>query len=314
MSALHLSIFLTFVILKSPSIAENTSLKSLRDKLPKNQNIVSNKAYEKPNIFFKNSTDTIQISSPTQFKYESTYEARIYIPKELVSIYSTARRGFVFSELTDSEEHKTLSVTSNRLAGGNFPTSPPGRLMFATPLLLDTWHHIAFVQAGGSQRLYFNGQLVGSRPIRVKTDIGDSDEKGYVGARHYVNKVFTSFIGHIDSLRLSNIARYRGNKFEPPTGKMQPDSHTVLLYNFELEDYYQRDGLTLVKDRSGSDRHGILGIGFSEATSPTIVIPPALQSELASENSHSWLWQIGIISFGILAIGGSAIYLYKSKW
>jgi hypothetical protein len=104
------------------------------------------------------------------------------------------------------------------LAGFNWPLYPGVGLGSSKPLAPDAWHHIAFVQGGGTQRLYLNGQIVGTRP--AAGDIGDSDGGGFVGAIFRDGGIAPSFIGHLDALRVSNVARYSGDSFEAPTGSL----------------------------------------------------------------------------------------------
>lgn len=220
--------------------------------------------FERPNIFFNNPTDTIQISGQTVLGNESTYEAGIYFPSGIGAF------GLVFDEFKYGLEDKVLAAGPNLLYGYNFPNFPNYALSgitSTTPLASDTWHHIAFVQGGGTQRLYLDGQMVGTRP--AAGDIWDSDGGGFLGALFSPS----SFIGHLDTFRISNVARYTGNSFEAPKGDLTSDANTQLLYNFILEDYFQQDGDTWVSDLSGNGRNGRFGTGFAGATSPSIVVP-----------------------------------------
>lgn len=325
-ATIKLSTLLAWMTLIFPSVAQTPSWESLRSKFPETIRFSGNKAFEKANIFFDEATDTILISGQTELEYECTFEARIYIPESVV-ILRKYRNGLIFDEYTEDREHKVLRGGKS-LSGKSFPSPPQiGSLHGGgrTEIKSDRWQHIAFVQNIDSQSLYLNGRLIVSRPIEPNTDIGDGEGVGYVGATppHPKKRKHKSFLGHIDSLRLSKIARYRGNKFEPPAGKMAADEHTVLLYNFELEEYFQRDGFIWVKDLSGSDRHGKLGTDIDGATSPSIVVfdrdrlPPQPQSQSQSQvetKPQSFIIVLLPIIFGVLLIGSSAIYLYKSQW
>ena len=77
------------------------------------------------------------------------------------------------------------------------------------------------------------------------------------------------FLGLIDSLRLSNVARYSGNSFVPTIGNLSPDANTLLLFNFD-----ESPGSTTIADLSGNGHTGTLATGFREATPPTLSPEP----------------------------------------
>ncbi|MFB2982773.1 LamG-like jellyroll fold domain-containing protein [Microseira sp. BLCC-F43] len=264
--------------------------------LPRDVIYSTDGTFNRPNIFFNNPTDTIQISGQTVLGNQSTYEARIYFPSDI------GANGVVFDEFKWSFEDKWLSAGPDGLAGynyPNYPNEPLTALKSRTTLAPDTWHHIAFVQGGGTQRLYLNGQIVSSRP--GTGDIWDSDGSGFLGAifrdapSNIYDKFASSFIGHLDTFSISNVARYTGNSFEAPTGDLTPDANTQLLYNFNLEDYFQQNGRTWISDLSGNGRNGRFGTGFAGATSPSIVVPVEPQEPTRVPEPASVL---GLLAFG----------------
>jgi hypothetical protein len=102
--------------------------------------------FDSPNIFFNDSTDTIQISGQTVLGEESTYEARIYFPT------NGGAGGRVFNEWKGSLEDKTLYAGLGGLAGFNWPLYPGVVLGSRTPLAPDAWHHVVVVEMEGSAR------------------------------------------------------------------------------------------------------------------------------------------------------------------
>ncbi|HBB35256.1 MAG TPA: hypothetical protein DDZ80_17840 [Cyanobacteria bacterium UBA8803] len=253
-----------------------------------------NTVFDRPNIFFDNPQDTIEISGQTWLGAESTYEARIYFPSNVGAF------GFVFNEFTDSYEDKTLAAGPSSLFGFNFPLYTDNVLTTSISIATDTWHHIAFVQGGGTQRLYLDGQIVASRP--GVGDIWDSNGGGFLGAISRNGNVYNSFIGHLDTLRISNVARYSGNSFEIPLGDLSSDSSTQILYNFNLEDYFQQNSLTWVSDLSGNGHHGRFGTGFAGATSPSIIVPivPVDRESVPEPSSTLCLLAFGACGAGSL--------------
>jgi hypothetical protein len=62
---------------------------------------------------------------------------------------------------------------------------------------------------------------------------------------------------------VSDVARYSGASFAPPTGDLPSDANTLLLYHFD-----EAPGSTTVADSGPLGRTGTLGQGFAKATSP----------------------------------------------
>ena len=109
------------------------------------------------------------------------------------------------------------------------------------------WHHVAGVYDGLESRLYVDGALVktvirrGTRrrnqlPLMVGADVGPRGQ------------AMAHFDGSIDAVRLSTVARYRGDGFDP-VRRFDPDEETVLLLN--LDDIVGR----WVYDSSGRGTH-----------------------------------------------------------
>ncbi|GAB4382541.1 MAG: metallophosphoesterase [Phycisphaerales bacterium] len=98
-------------------------------------------------------------------------------------------------------------------------------------LQVGRWYHLAGVFDGSEVRIYVDGKLVDSKPgsgERTRNELpliigGDVDRSG---------AMTSPFAGRIDSVRLSSVARYAGRAFTPAR-RSEPDSHTVLLLNFD---------------------------------------------------------------------------------
>lgn len=207
---------------------------------------------------FDQVSDTIAIPGNTTVGGALTIEARVRFCE---SLPSTDAHGHIFAEQESALEEKTLRGGATGIVGwahrglGEFP------LGVTVPVSENVWHHVAFVVQGSEERLYLDGVLAGSRVLSgsVTNSAGSAMAVGAlrdVDAPPYRN----SFRGVLDEVRVSNVVRYSGSAFNPPTGDLASDGNTVLLYHFNGN----------ANDSSPSGFHGTLGIGFSGATSPLI--------------------------------------------
>jgi len=91
------------------------------------------------------------------------------------------------------------------------------------------WQHVAGVFDGEEARLYVDGKLIASLPgsgVRRTNALplvigGDVNNRGDAGS---------FFAGQIDSVRISETARYAGDTFSPQR-QLEHDEHTVLLHS-----------------------------------------------------------------------------------
>ena len=111
------------------------------------------------------------------------------------------------------------------------------------------WHHVAGVFDGAEVRLYVDGKLVAS-----KAGAGARTRNAlpfYIGADPTGRGNPSSQItGKLDDVRLSKVARYRGESFEPPP-RHEPDADTVLLVACD------RDFGPWTPDRSPNHAHPV---------------------------------------------------------
>ncbi|MEO0481019.1 MAG: LamG-like jellyroll fold domain-containing protein [Planctomycetota bacterium] len=128
-------------------------------------------------------------------------------------------------------------------AGGAYGTArdPDARLRE------DRWHHVAGVFDGEEVRVYVDGRLAGGEARsgrRRRNDLplilgGDVNRNGGTSL----------FTGHLDEIRLSTVARYRGEVFVPER-RFAADEHTWLLLHCD------RQVGPFQPDASGHGRHG----------------------------------------------------------
>ena len=218
-------------------------------------------------VSFDDESDTIVMAGHTVLGTSTTFEARIYLPTGVGAF------GTVFNEWTNFAEDKLLFAGPTGLRGYVAPVV--GLLLVASvDLDADEWHHIAFVQdaGAGEQRLYLDGVKVASRAGSGEIGDGGGDGFGhpFLGAIFRDGILNESFLGYLDTFRISDNARYTGDSFTAPTGDLTDDANTVALFNFAPADFVFDDNKTTVADLSGNGHTGTLGTGFPDATLPRI--------------------------------------------
>jgi hypothetical protein len=93
------------------------------------------------------------------------------------------------------------------------------------------WYHIAGVYDGREVRLYVDGELAGR--TRATGDRKTNNLPLIIGGDVTSRGGAMSFFhGQIDDLRLSSVARYKGDRFEPRR-RLAADEQTLLLMNFD---------------------------------------------------------------------------------
>ena len=217
---------------------------------------------------FNSLTDTIRVDGDSVLGTAATFEARIM----LLSPHQSGD-GRVFNEWKSGAEDKILSMSASAGGGMAWPSTGLG---YSATIPQNVWHHLAYVYDGNQERLYLDGSLVLSQPTSGGPNISNSPSSTCaVGAIYRDGRVCEGFVGLIDTLRISTVARYSGAGFQPPDGDLTSDSYTNLLYTFN-----ESAGSTTVTDLSANGRNGNLGTGFAGATSPELVAVPEPSSLL----------------------------------
>jgi hypothetical protein len=208
------------------------------------------------------------LTSGTTLGTAATVEARIFLPTGANAF------GKVFNEWENFTEDKQLNAGATGLSGYYHAVSSGTPINDDTALTLDTWHHIAFVYedaaaSGSEYRRYLDGTLVES--ASASGDISDGGGLPFIGAICRDGGINSSFLGYLDTIRVSNIARYSGSSFSAPTGDLTTDANTLVLFNFSPGDFFDDMGVPKVNDLSGNDNDGTLGGGCDgQLTSPTV--------------------------------------------
>lgn len=216
---------------------------------------------------FGRSTDTIRVDNNlVALGASATYEARILFTPQHAGF------GLIFNEHTFALEDKQLLAGPEgiRAFSHGLTTETPGEITASVRLASNVWHHVAYVYDGAQERLYLDGVLVTSRS--ASGSIRNNSGFAAVGSNYREGAGRRpGFVGYIDTLRISTVARYSGERFSPPMGDLPGDGQAVLLYNFK-----EPVGQTLAMDESPLNRTGRLGLPpGTSATAPAFTFDPA---------------------------------------
>ena len=210
---------------------------------------------------FSAATDTIRIAGNTVFPtVDCTYEMRIRIAPE--SPVGAA----LITEQQDSVEHKSITMTQS-FFGGYFVRGigcgNENNVNLATPLLAQ-WHHVAWVRAGSTARLYIDG-IVRNTWNSQTTCIYDAPNSVMcIGKMFFATNAQTnSFLGDIDWIRITQGALYTQGFVPPLEAAVNANSETQLLLKFN-----DASGSTTVYDESPNHFVCTLGTG---GTAPALV-------------------------------------------
>jgi hypothetical protein len=147
-----------------------------------------------------------------------------------------------------------MNFSGDGFAAGNLTTS--------------VWYDLAYVFNGSQENIYVDGNLVGSQSAGGEIGIG-TDNLMAIGAMFRDGGTAPSFIGDIESLRISDVARYSSDSYPASMSDFADDPSTLLLYDF---DRLSPDSSS-IPDLSGNGHDGVFGVGFDGATSPVVVVP-----------------------------------------
>jgi hypothetical protein len=114
------------------------------------------------------------------------------------------------------------SVGGIRSVFGNGSTNNAANFSW-TPSI-NQWYHIACVRNGSTFKVFIDGVEIGSLTLTIS--IADTAAPLVIGTSQTV--ATSVFVGFIDEVRISNIARYTSN-FTPSSTEFTSDSNTLLL-------------------------------------------------------------------------------------
>lgn len=214
---------------------------------------------------FADPLDTIRISGDTVVSEAITIEA-------VLILSDASGLGRVYTEHNEGLEDKQLRVRPQVVDGFAYPRGLPSTLRADLCMPIGRPVHVAFVSDGVEERIYVGGTLAASRGASgLIGNASTSSQAHVVGAvkRSDIPFPLNSFVGAIDTLRVSSDAIYVGTEFDAPADDLTATESTVLLYNFN-----ELPGATTVADESGNGLHGDVGVGFDGATAPEFTADP----------------------------------------
>lgn len=204
------------------------------------------------------STDTIEVAGHTAVTDAMTMEARLMLTCE------DEAGGVVYNEWQAFAEDKQFGVTPGGFWAYAHPINAGNVFSVNTPISVNEWHHVAYVYDGAEERLYLDGKKVAARPASGQISHGDFAIL-HVGTIPRDGHENHTFVGFLDTLRISNVARYLGNSFNPPQGDLTPKQGTELLFNFN-----DPHGSDTVQDESHNAFVGTLGAGPCVCSMPSL--------------------------------------------
>lgn len=180
---------------------------------------------------FLNPSDTILVHGNTVFvQGDFTYEMHVW--------FDPGSYGQVISEQRDTYEDKVLILGDNRYNVSTCYASADGNDSGTlAELQPGRWMHLAYVKHGADRTLYVDGMAVLQFPPAINC-YGDSPDSWMslgmfrYGAGYYPTAAFPSFLGKLDWIRVSNVARYTSAFLPPLESGIVTDAQTQLLLRF----------------------------------------------------------------------------------
>jgi hypothetical protein len=156
-----------------------------------------------------------------------------------------------------------LNATANKLTFAIYDTAERG-ITSTTSVNDGAWHHVAGVRSGATTKLYIDGVSEGT-PYTSTGTLRTSTAKLTVGRLGEASNLY--YVGNIDELRISNIARWSAN-FTPPAG-----AYDGLSPFASPRIHYKNNGTTkwtIGSDGSDSDKFKIGSTALGTGTALTI--------------------------------------------
>ena len=185
---------------------------------------------------FAATTDTIRVLGNTSFPtVDWTYEMRIRISPDSPESAPGLGAGAVITEQLDSVEHKSIALTPSNFYGDMGRGWNCGDIdhVAVTAPYVGNWHHIAWVRAGATSRLYMDGAIVSTWEAQHLCTTDSVGSIMCIGKMFYgTGPTQVSFIGDIDWIRINSGAVYTQAFVPPLETSISASSSTQLLLKF----------------------------------------------------------------------------------
>jgi hypothetical protein len=226
--------------------------------------------------FFDQPTDTIALTGNTTLGDAYTIEAYVY-----ATATTAASEGRIYAEQLDAQEDKALAANGGGTIGVVWNNNCDASRASGNPLSLGSWHHVAFMRVAGTYNLFIDGVRVDQRPATC-AGRNTAGSRMSVGAFRYIfgNDLHESFIGYMDWVRISSIARYAQGGFSTPTAEPLVDANTLVLLTFN-----DPAGTTTPVVQGSGLLSATVASGFAGATSPQFGTGPCDSIDFNNDGS-----------------------------
>lgn len=187
-----------------------------------------------PNTFtkmlrFDSTNDGIQLTGGA---YAGACDLRQHFTVEAVVRPSSLVLGNVWQQWHDGSMNEALIIQPDNFYFIGTGFGSPDKKYFGKQLTVGAWVHLAWVYDGTTARVYRNGKLDSVTTISGSLCPLDTAQAAGIGRNSAVP--FTAeppFMGDLAAFRISDIPRYSGNAFVPPTHPWTDDANTLMLLN-----------------------------------------------------------------------------------
>jgi hypothetical protein len=168
--------------------------------------------------------DYLRIDNTTGLNFAGDFTVETFIRPSTLNTFNTiytnwnaSANGLYFAYWTGPDKFSVFINGSERISASN-------------TLSTNTWYHVALVRSGSNLTLYRDGTSIGTG-----TFSGTVLAPTFSGIGINTDGIQQGLVGHLDEVRISDIARYTAN-FTAPTAPFQNDANTLLLIHADGTD------------------------------------------------------------------------------
>jgi hypothetical protein len=172
--------------------------------------------------YFDGNGDYLLLEDNNAFNFNSNFDDTPSIPFTIeawiypLSLSSATASALISKDTYGSNFSWCIALYSNRIAVSTHNINGDWQFEANATVLTNTWQHVALSMDGTTQRLFLNGQLIGTK----NAPITNSSSKITIGCFSW-NNTNSFYNGYIDDLRITKgIARYISNFNLTPNNKL----------------------------------------------------------------------------------------------